>query len=215
MVWDHSIFKVNQAIEGEFDLAAKGLVEGIDSEVAIVNVYGPHTTAKKTRFLSELEKLLQFKDMPWILCGDFNEVRSQGERLNTVFNQNRVDIFNLFINNNRLIEVPLEGKKFTRICDNGIKFSKLDRFLVSEELCQLWPNLSATTLDKHISDHCPIILRNGFKDFGPKPTRVFNEWLFLDGAEDVVINGWNLPVSGSRPDCILRNKMKNVRAELK
>ncbi|XP_071700003.1 uncharacterized protein [Rutidosis leptorrhynchoides] len=215
MAWDTNVFNVNQAIESEFFLAIKGNVIGCETEITVVNVYGPHTMVKKLRFWDSLERLPNFKDMPWLVCGDFNEVRCQAERFNSVFKQNWADYFNKFISNTCLIEVPLGGKKFTRICDNGLKFSKLDRFLVLDKFCQLWPNLSASTLDKFLSDHCPIILRNGVKDFGPKPNRIFNEWLNLEGEEDVITTAWNLPMMGSRPDCIMRNKLKNVRIELK
>ncbi|XP_071728047.1 uncharacterized protein [Rutidosis leptorrhynchoides] len=192
-----------------------GHIEGIDSEIAIVNAYGPHSTAKKIRFWESLEKLLGFGDMPWLLCGDFIEVRNQLERLNSDFNKCWADRFNQFIRNNCLIKVPLGGKKFTRICDNGVKFSMLDRFLVSEQFIHLWLNISAVTLDKHLSDHCPILLSNGIKDFGPKPTRIFNEWLLLDGAVDVIVNVSNTSVVGSRPDCIFWNKLNSVKQALK
>ncbi|XP_071694449.1 uncharacterized protein [Rutidosis leptorrhynchoides] len=215
MVWDPTVFKMKEAIKGGFYLAIKGHVAGCDTEIAVVNVYGPHSTGRKIRFWEKLESLLNFKDMPCLVCGDFNEVHYQSERFNSIFNQSWADLFNQFINKTCLIEVPLGDKKFTRICDNGVKFSKLDRFLVSDQFCHLWPNLTANTLDKHLFVHCPIVLRNGFKDFGPKPIRVFNEWLLLDGAVDIVVNAWNMPVSGNRPDCVLRNRLKNVKEELR
>ncbi|XP_071697587.1 uncharacterized protein [Rutidosis leptorrhynchoides] len=141
MVWDPTIFKVNQAIEGEFHLTIKGFVEGNNTEIAVVNVYGPHTTAKKIRFWNDLEVLLNFREMSWLLCGDFNDVRSQLERFNPTFNQNWANMFNKFINSTRLIEVLL--------------------------------------------------------------------------GEDIVVNAWNLPILGSRPDCVVRNKLTNIRCELK
>ncbi|XP_071731820.1 uncharacterized protein [Rutidosis leptorrhynchoides] len=214
-IWDSNIFNVNQAVEGEYLLAIKGHFQGYDTEVAVVNVYGPHTTAKKIRCWSGLESLLSYGDIPWIICGDFNDVREPSERFNSVFKQNWAGMFNQFINNNCLIEIPLGGKKYTRICDNGVKFSKLDRFLISEETQLIWPNLSATTLDKHLSDHCSIILRNGSKDFGPKPTLVFNEWLRLEEAEKVIIEAWNIPATSVWPDCVFRDKLKNVKVSLK
>ncbi|XP_071687632.1 uncharacterized protein [Rutidosis leptorrhynchoides] len=124
--------------------------------------------------------------MPWLLCGDFNEVRSQSERFNSVYNSCWANKFNEFIDKMGLIDIPLGGKKFTRVCDNGIKFSKLDRFLISEEFNLCWPYLSATVLERKSSDHAPIILRNDSFDYGPKPIRVFNEWLKIDGAADDV-----------------------------
>ncbi|XP_071686953.1 uncharacterized protein [Rutidosis leptorrhynchoides] len=136
LIWNPTIIKVNEAIEGEFFLAIKGKIEGIDPEVAIVNVYGPHSTPKKIRFWDSLEALISQINMPWLICEDFNEVRSQSERFNCEFNPNWANRFNDIINRLRLIDIPLGGKKFTRVCDNGITFSKLDRFLISEEFNQ-------------------------------------------------------------------------------
>ncbi|XP_071712577.1 uncharacterized protein [Rutidosis leptorrhynchoides] len=211
LVWNTDVFNVNQAIEGEFFLTIKGHWKGIDEEIAFVNVYGPHNTAKKKLMWESLENLLNFKDMPWLLCGDFNEVRDLDERLNCDFNKPWSDMFNDFINKCCLIEIPLGGQKFTRISGDGLKFSKLDRFLISSKFHNIWPTLFANTLDRFTSDHCPIILRDRIIDFGPKPIRVFNAWLDDKGSVEVISNAWNLHVGGNRGDCILRNKLKNVK----
>ncbi|XP_071687622.1 uncharacterized protein [Rutidosis leptorrhynchoides] len=215
LIWDSTIFKVDEAIEGEFFIAVKGKVEGFDSEVAIVNVYGPHSMAKKIRFWDSLETLISDRKMPWLVCSDFNEVRNQNDRFNSVFNSNWAQRFNYFIDKTCLIDISLGGKRFTRVCDNGIKFSKIDRFLISEEFNYCWPMLTATVLERKHSDHAPIILRNGHTDFGPKPIRVFNEWLKIDGVDDIIKKSWNDNGSGIRPDCIMRNKLKKVKFELK
>nr|GEY48844.1 RNA-directed DNA polymerase, eukaryota, reverse transcriptase zinc-binding domain protein [Tanacetum cinerariifolium] len=39
------------------------------------------------------------------------------------------------------------------------KMSKLDRYLISEGVLDLFPHLSALCLDRHVSDHRPILLR--------------------------------------------------------
>nr|GEY96340.1 reverse transcriptase domain-containing protein [Tanacetum cinerariifolium] len=70
------------------------------------------------------------------------------------------DEFNDFIKNADLMEIPLGGRKFTRIIDDGLKFSKLDRFLVTSDLNQKWDNLAAIALDRKESDHCPLILKD-------------------------------------------------------
>ncbi|XP_071693754.1 uncharacterized protein [Rutidosis leptorrhynchoides] len=96
-----------------------------------------------------------------------------------------------------------------------MKFSKLDRFLVSDSIFTLWPNTSSKTLDRDLSDHCPIILRNNPFDSSPKPIRVFDTWLNLKDADTVIERAWSIPLTGNRPDCIFRNKLKNVKIELK
>ncbi|GJY77619.1 reverse transcriptase domain, reverse transcriptase zinc-binding domain protein [Tanacetum coccineum] len=52
------------------------------------------------------------------------------------------------------------GQKFTRISDDGLKFSKLDRFLVSKGFKNKWDNLSMVALDRKLSNHCPIVLKD-------------------------------------------------------
>ncbi|XP_071738779.1 uncharacterized protein [Rutidosis leptorrhynchoides] len=96
-----------------------------------------------------------------------------------------------------------------------MKFSKLDRFLVSDDIPKIWPNISSKTLDRDLSDHCPILLRNTYFNSGPKPIRVFNTWLDLKDADSIITRAWSIPMTGNRPDCIFRNKLKNVKLELK
>ncbi|GKB16653.1 RNA-directed DNA polymerase, eukaryota [Tanacetum coccineum] len=52
-----------------------------------------------------------------------------------------------------LVEVPLGGCAFTWCHKSGNKMSKLDRFLISEGLMGLCPNIFAITLDCYLSDH--------------------------------------------------------------
>lgn len=50
------------------------------------------------------------------------------------------DSFNEFIVDNVLIDLPLNGRKFTWYKGDGRSMSRLDRFLLSEEWCLMWPN---------------------------------------------------------------------------
>ncbi|XP_071713036.1 uncharacterized protein [Rutidosis leptorrhynchoides] len=127
----------------------------------------------KTRLWESLSKFLGVDDEAWILCGDFNEVREESDRLNCEFIEYRAKWFNDFISNNRLMEIPLGGRNFTRISDDGLKFSKIDRFLCTEKFFSMWKDVSAVALERKISDHCPIMLKEEGKNFGPKPFKIF------------------------------------------
>ncbi|XP_071708361.1 uncharacterized protein [Rutidosis leptorrhynchoides] len=122
----------------------------------------------------------------WIICGDFNEVRRESERKNCVFVESRAKMFNDFIDKSNLIEIPLGGLKFTRISDDGLKYSKLDRFLVSGACISMWVDLAACTLDRKHSDHCPIILKVCANNFGPRLTGVFNNWFEDVECEELI-----------------------------
>ncbi|XP_071695781.1 uncharacterized protein [Rutidosis leptorrhynchoides] len=201
--------------EGEFFLAVKGKIKGDSQDTIVVNVYEPHEDIKKRLFLESLENLMNYDNESWVLCGDFNEVRNIDERKNCEFNLRRANRFNNFIANSGLLEVPLIGKKFTRICDNGKKFSKLDRFLVSNSVINRWPELLVMVLDRKLSDHCPLLLRSKALDYGPKPVKIFDSWLNHPGAADIVSEAWNGQFNSRRPDIVFQLKLKNVKMALK
>ncbi|GKB55960.1 RNA-directed DNA polymerase, eukaryota [Tanacetum coccineum] len=70
------------------------------------------------------------------------------------------------------------------------KMSKLDRFFVSENLLTSCPNISAITLERFISDHRPILLRETSFDYGPIPFRFYKYWLEVDGFDKMVRESW-------------------------
>lgn len=109
----------------------------------------------------------------------------------------------------------MEGRKFTRVSDDGLKFSKLDRFLVSNDLGLSFKSLGVKTLERRWSDHYPIMLHIDKCDFGPKPFKFFDSWLNEEGLEEVVTNAWNTTIRSSRPDCVFRDKLKNVKEAVK
>ncbi|GJZ19994.1 RNA-directed DNA polymerase, eukaryota [Tanacetum coccineum] len=91
------------------------------------------------------------------------------EDLKTIFNVHGANAFNSFISMENLEEVLLGGCSFSWCHRSASKMSKLDRFLMSESLLSECPNLSAITLDRFLSDHRPILLRESTHDYGPIP----------------------------------------------
>nr|GEW71103.1 reverse transcriptase domain, reverse transcriptase zinc-binding domain protein [Tanacetum cinerariifolium] len=75
----------------------------------------------------------------------------------------------------------------------------------------MWGNLSVTALDRKLSDHFPIVLKDMDLDFGPKPFCVFN--ILLEEADfyHVVETDWKQRMRSYRPDFIFRDKLKNVK----
>ncbi|XP_071689021.1 uncharacterized protein [Rutidosis leptorrhynchoides] len=65
------------------------------------------------------------------------------------------------------------------------------------------------------SNHCPLVFRDKKIDFGPKPFKVFDEWLNRDGVDRIIVDAWNKNVRSARKDCVFRDKLKNVKGELR
>nr|GEY77806.1 RNA-directed DNA polymerase, eukaryota [Tanacetum cinerariifolium] len=73
--------------------------------------------------------------------------------------------------------------------------SKLDRFLVSEGIFSIFPSITAVCLDRHLSDHRPIILCEVQTDFDPIPFRFYHSWISLEGFDAMVEQTWSKRLS--------------------
>ncbi|GJT62689.1 RNA-directed DNA polymerase, eukaryota [Tanacetum coccineum] len=83
------------------------------------------------------------------------------------------------------------GSPFTWSHKSGAKMSKLDRFLVSKRFIMEHPGVSAVTLDRYISDHRPILLRDSQINYGPIPFHFFHSWFEFIGFDELVETTWN------------------------
>ncbi|KAJ9543548.1 hypothetical protein OSB04_023255 [Centaurea solstitialis] len=213
LIWDPSCFKCDFFIAEKNFLVVIGGWTGINGLVGFINVYGPREQKERLLTWQKVEDLCTRQDVKWCVFGDFNEVRGDHEILNTITNLRGAEDFNSFIGNCDLIEVPLGNRRFTRVSDDGRKFSKLDRFLISRNFGDVWKGLGTIALDRRWSDHYPIMLSDSSKNFGPKPIKVFDTWLDGKEAEDLVRDVWSKECLAFKPDRI-KDKLKNVRLAL-
>ncbi|GJS17780.1 cytochrome P450 [Tanacetum coccineum] len=155
-------------MEGEGFLAVIGSWKGKSGLVGFINVYAPQDVNLKIEIWKKIANIINSIDAAWCIFGDFNEVRNESERRNSNFDKRGADVFNDFILGENLIDMPLGGKRFTRISDDGLKFSKLDRFLINQKFGSEWNSLSVVAMERKLSDHCPLVIYDKVVDFGPK-----------------------------------------------
>nr|GEU81739.1 RNA-directed DNA polymerase, eukaryota [Tanacetum cinerariifolium] len=84
----------------------------------------------------------------------------------------------------------MEGYTFTWSHPSGSKMSKLDRFLVSEGIFLIFPSITAVFLDRHLSDHHPIIHCEVQADFGLIQFQFYHSWISLEGFDAMVEQTW-------------------------
>nr|GEX71936.1 putative RNA-directed DNA polymerase, eukaryota, reverse transcriptase zinc-binding domain protein [Tanacetum cinerariifolium] len=137
-----------------------------------------------------------------IIMGDFNEVRYKSERFGSLFNVQDANVFISFIANAGLEEVPLGGSSFTWCHKSATKMSKLDRFLIS--------------LDRYLSDHRPILLRESHFDYGPTPFRFFHYWFEIECFNKLVEDLWiEAHVDGSNAMVNMMKKLKYLKQRIR
>ncbi|GJU27390.1 putative RNA-directed DNA polymerase, eukaryota, reverse transcriptase zinc-binding domain protein [Tanacetum coccineum] len=189
-VWGNSHFNFAS-------LSARGLsgVEGMwtpnNIKIMWVAVYGPQSLSSKITLWSSLANMIANWEGIFVAMGDFNEVRKVGERFGSHFNERQAAIFNTFISNASLIDVPLGGYKFTWTDKWGSKMSKLSRFLISEDFYDYFPYINGVILEKGIPNHRPILLKEYVANFDLTPFCFFHSWLDMDGFHNLVVETWN------------------------
>lgn len=107
----------------------------------------------------------------WCITGDFNAIRNRGEKKGKHFDETAMREFNNFIFEAGLEDLPMVGRRYTWYKADGTAMSRLDRFLVSPEFLINFPDVVQKGLMRDLSDHCPIVLKKCYKDWGPKPFR--------------------------------------------
>lgn len=103
-------------------------------------VYGKNKKMEREDLWHKLREIKRtYGDMnePWIIMGDFNEIRMANERkVKGTYDEDGVDHFNNMIKDTKLNELPTTRGFYTwsnKSVGVGLVRSKIDRVLVSEE----------------------------------------------------------------------------------
>ena len=160
-------------------MCIKGSVNSI--QCVIVNIYAPNEKRARAEVFNELGGLKQSCQFPWVVGGDFNEVKRISERKGCTRATSGMRTFVNFISAMDLVDLPLVGRRFTwSNKQKNEKWSKLDRFLVSVEWIDYFKCVQKG-LPRMLSDHCPLLLAGDEIDWGPKPFKHFNFWFRKEG----------------------------------
>ncbi|GJW88208.1 RNA-directed DNA polymerase, eukaryota, partial [Tanacetum coccineum] len=215
-IWDTSkFFKDNVTISDSF-LAIRGTWISSSTKLLIVAVYAPQDFSKRKILWDYIDHMIQSWEGECVILGDFNKIIFEHERFGTNFNDFGANAFNHFISSAGLIDLPLEGYSYTWALKSASKMSKLDRFLISEGLLSKFLSLSALCLDRNLSDHRPIIMRENVVDYGPSPFRFFHSWFNKDGFDKIVEDAWkNSAIVETNKISLLKKKLQALKSMIK
>ncbi|GJX47850.1 transposon TX1 [Tanacetum coccineum] len=143
-------------------------MNGKNEDVFLVCIYGPHVSRQKASLWERLLGMMNRWQGAWFIFGDINMVKPSDDRLNSQVNIKEMMEFNDFINNTRLIKIPMGGGN----------------------LLGMWSWTSVQS-------------------------RLGSSWLDEPDFSRVVEEAWRKKVRSIRPDCIFRDRLKNVKASLR
>ncbi|KAH1213353.1 putative ribonuclease H protein [Glycine max] len=214
-IWNNDSFLVNRKIVGSGFIMLEGLWVKENKKVIITNVYAPcDLQGKRNQWEEILHLKSSYQNELWCILGDFNSIRNQSERLSSSqnsVNSSSIAEFNSWISLMAVEEVRSIGRKYTWFRPNGSVMSKLDRFFISDSWLIQWPDTTQFVLDRDFSDHCPILLRSNFVDWGPKPFKVMDWWLQDKGFQDMVALKWSNYHPNGWGGFALKQKLKFIK----
>ncbi|GJS92803.1 RNA-directed DNA polymerase, eukaryota [Tanacetum coccineum] len=131
-VWEKSVFRKENVTVSDNFIAIYGTWISNSLKVLFIVIYAPQQLSAKNLLWDYVSSLINNWSGEAIVMGDFNEVRCNEERYGSSFNTLGARRFNEFIMSAGLVDINLEGYKFTWSHPSASKMSKLDRFLVTE-----------------------------------------------------------------------------------
>ncbi|CAL5355041.1 unnamed protein product [Camellia sinensis] len=162
-----------------------------------------------------LLKLKEEFPNPWCLGGDFNEIRQIGDRRGCSRRDRGMKDFNEFIDKCEISDLPLLGRRFTW-CNSytGEKWSRIDRIFVDPKWLEVF-NIKLWGLPRMVSDHCPLLMMEDERDWGPKPFRVLNAWFLHKNFQSFWESKWQESAVEGWAGFILTQKLKLLKNNLK
>lgn len=109
-------------------------------EWLFTTVYGPVLSHLRVDFLNEIRSIALLGPSAWLICGDFNLIRSRSEKQGPTYNFVLSSRFNSLIASLELVELPLLDRKFTLFrSPSSPSKALLDRFLYTSDWLSLFP----------------------------------------------------------------------------
>ncbi|KAJ0934874.1 putative RNA-directed DNA polymerase [Helianthus annuus] len=215
-MWDPNILAVDSVAKHRHFLLVSGCIKGVEERINILNIHAPNDQVVRRRLWDEFLELKASNPGMWVALGDFNDVRNEGERVNSSFDPYATAFFNDFISRAGLLEYRMLGGQYTYISDNEeIKLSKLDRIFVCDLFMSKWPGASLSVLKKGASDHCPVSLMCFVCDFGPTPFKLYNSWVGTKELNNIVEANLKGEMHGENNDTILAILLKRIKGDIK
>lgn len=145
---------------------------------------------ERISFFNELTDSLRLVSGCCVLRGDFNATLNQQDRSED--NGGTEIPFSNFMNDLNFVDLPLQHSKYTWYSSrNGGTWSRIDRWVVNEDVIMNFEDLNQVAESWGLSDHRAISLRMGETNFGPKPFMFYNDWLLDKEFANLVTNWWN------------------------
>ncbi|XP_040988956.1 uncharacterized protein LOC121236574 [Juglans microcarpa x Juglans regia] len=166
-------------------------------------VYGNPITERRRETWELIRHLKEPQDIPWLVCGDFNEVLCIDEKLGGRQRQERLmNAFRKVLNDCHLFDLGFQGLKYTWSStrqNQQVISERLDRFVANMKWMECFPQSRVYHCSAAYSDHLPISLSlsDGLARRRSKLFRFEAMWIEEDECEEVISRHWQEAAGGN------------------
>lgn len=169
-------------------------------EYALVCLYGDPYHRQTTQIWNEIASFVYDNLGNPVLCmGDLNEILYDADKSTPNVNIYRMHAFRFLVKQCGFIDLGFSGPAYTwtnRRYSSTPTYERLDRCLVNDDWCGVYPNSNVYNLPIIMSDHAPILLSTDAQFKKPRMNFKFeNRWLmekdFLPHAKSVWLKSAN------------------------
>jgi hypothetical protein len=216
LLWDRRVLEKVDSVVCQFSVSClwKGVFDGF--EWVGTGLHGPTNDGIHKDLWTELSSVRLKWDLPWCVFGDFNVVRFPSERLGCSRLSSHMMDFSDFIEESNLVDLPLGGGPYTWSSGSDHpSMSRIDRFLVSFDWEDFYPDVCQKLMPRPLLDHYLILLEVGSMLRGKIPFRFENMRLKTEGFVDRVQSWWSSYSFSGSPSFVLACKLKALKEDLK
>ncbi|KAK3217753.1 hypothetical protein Dsin_011723 [Dipteronia sinensis] len=215
-LWNEEVFSVKACVSNKRCISLLGEILKFNKDVVFCNVYAPSVERERRELWEYLLDAQKSFPVPWCIGGDFNTVLDPAKRIGEGCDMSSVRRFNYVILQMGVVDIPLQRSKFTW-SNNRVKeaWARLDRFIISPDILDWFPDLVQKCLPRRLSDHNSIMLGSLPVDWGPCPFRFYNWWMEDNDLMKEAIRGWKDCKRGGFKDIVLALKTRAVKSHIK
>lgn len=216
IAWKSAIFVGSELFQNDYAISVEFTSVHSNEYWILTSVYGPSDASEKSAFLDWLLNIQMPDDMNWLILGDFNLYRRSENRNRPGGNVNNMLNFNNAISHLGLVEIPLNGRKYTWTNkQNPPLLERLDWFFTSQSWTANYPSTTARCLNMEVSDHWPCLIEISTKIPKGNVFRFENCWMLHDSFLPLVASVWNGTFNQSDPALLISAKFKALRGALR
>ncbi|KAI9126193.1 hypothetical protein K1719_002614 [Acacia pycnantha] len=212
LLWNIDELVVNVKVRDEQFLHCDVNLGG--EAMLFTTIYASPIEQKRIRLWDTLLQLASGIFEPWLLAGDFNDIKTPLEQIGGGrVSELRCRRFNEWIEDCKLIDIEAKGPLFTWKGPKweGLErvYKRLDRCLCSTSWQDRFEEAEVRVLPRLCSDHHPILVSSCLeqKEWRPRLFRYEAMWKLHDYFDDVLLNSWQ--GNGETPA-----KLENLQQDL-